>query len=403
MKNKIELKKTITISIIIYIEISLALAIIKINEYKTYEKNYNKKIETITAYLIENYPNLKEEELIKIINNQETKQVLKDYGINVEKDTIIKQNKNKFIKYTIQELTLTALLYILVITIYLKYNKNKDKQIKDITQLINQINKNNYTIKIDDLTEDELSILKQEIYKTTIMLREQAENSTKDKIEVKKSIEDISHQLKTPLTSILINIENITENTMDEKTKEKFLKEIKKETYNIKQLIETLLKLSKFDVNTIEFNNKEEKLEELVEDSINKISTLADLKNITIEKEITTNENIICDKKWQIEALSNIIKNAIEHSIENTKINIKIETNKIYKQITITNYDAYINEQDQKHIFERFYKAQNSKEESIGIGLALSKKIIEKNNGTIELKSNKEKTQFIIKYFSTRT
>ena len=120
------------------------------------------------------------------------------------------------------------------------------------------------------------------------------------------------------------------------------------------------------------------------------------LKIVLIEK--NTNETIICDMKWQIEAISNIIKNAIEHSKENQNIDITLESNKIYNEITITNYDAYIDEQDQKHIFERFYKAKNSKEESIGIGLALSKSIIEKNNGTIKVKSNKEKTQFIIKY-----
>lgn len=131
---------------------------------------------------------------------------------------------------------------------------------------------------------------------------------------------------------------------------------------------------------------------------INKVSTLADLKNIKINIEKNTNETIICDMKWQIEAISNIIKNAIEHSKENQNIDITLESNKIYNEITITNYDAYIDEQDQKHIFERFYKAKNSKEESIGIGLALSKSIIEKNNGTIKVKSNKEKTQFIIKY-----
>ena len=232
------------------------------------------------------------------------------------------------------------------------------------------------------------------------MLREQAENSIKDKKEVKKSIEDISHQLKTPLTSILINIENITENpNMENNIKEKFLKEIKRETYNIKELIETLLKLSKFDINTVEFNNKETKINELLQEAINKTSTLADLKNIKINIKGITNTKIICDQKWQTEALSNIIKNAIEHSKENNKIDIKVETNKIYNQITITNYEAYIDEQDQKHIFERFYKAKNAKEESIGIGLALAKSIIEKNNGTINLKSNEKKTDFIIKYF----
>lgn len=398
MKNKIELKKTIIISTIPFISILLIILSLKIKEYKIYKENYNKKIESITTYIIKEYPNITEEELIKIINSNINDNTLKQYGIDIKEDDITK-NKENFITYTIKEIIIIILLYLTIIYIYLRYNNKKDKQIKDITQLINEINKNNYKIQIDDLTEDELSILKQEIYKTTIMLREQAENSTKDKKEIKKSIEDISHQLKTPLTSILINIDNITENhNMDEKTKEKFLKEIKRETYNIKELVETLLKLSKFDVNSVEFINKEIKISKLIEEALNKTEVIADLKNIKINIENNTNETMICDLKWQTEAISNIIKNAIEHSKENSIIDIKLESNKIYNEISITNYDAYIDEEDQKHLFERFYKAKNSKEESVGIGLALSKSIIEKNNGKINVSSNKEKTTFTIKY-----
>lgn len=399
MKNKIELKKTIIISFITFISILLILLFIKIKEYKIYKENYNNKIESITSSVIKEYPNITEQELIKIINSNESNNILKQYGIDIKNDEIIKENKINLKKYTIEEIILLIFLYMTIIYIYLRYNNKKDKQIKDITKLINEINKNNYKIKIDDLTEDELSILKQEIYKTTIMLREQAENSNKDKKEVKKSIEDISHQLKTPLTSILINIENITENpNMDNKIKEKFLKEIKRETYNIKALVETLLKLSKFDVNSVEFINKEIKISKLIEEAINKTEVLADLKNIKINIENNTNETMICDLKWQTEAISNIIKNAIEHSKEDSIIDINLESNKIYNEISITNYDAYIDEEDQKHLFERFYKAKNSKEESVGIGLALSKSIIEKNNGKISVSSDKEKTTFTIKY-----
>ncbi len=399
MKNKIELKKTIILSAISFIIIISLIITTKLKEYKIYKENYNKKIESITSYVIKEYPNITEQELIKIINTDKNEEILKKYGIDINLDEIINENKTNLIKYTIEEISLITLLYIIVLLTYIRYNNKKDKQIKDITKLINEINKNNYKIKIDDLTEDELSILKQEIYKTTIMLREQAENSNKDKKEVKKSIEDISHQLKTPLTAILINIENITENPkMDEKLKEKFLKEIKRETYNIKTLVETLLKLSKFDVNSVEFINKEIKISKLIEESLNKTSVLADLKNIKINIENKTNETMICDLKWQTEAISNIIKNAIEHSKENSNIDINIESNKIYNEISITNYEAYIDEEDQKHLFERFYKTKNSKEESVGIGLALSKSIIEKNNGKISVSSDKEKTTFTIKY-----
>ena len=154
-------------------------------------------------------------------------------------------------------------------------------------------------------------------------------------------------------------------------------------------------------MNTIEFNNKEVKLKELIDKSIQKVSALADLKNIKIDINNNSTETINCDINWQVEAISNIIKNGIEHSKENTNIEINTETNNVYTKIDITNYGSKIDEHDQKHIFERFYKGKNSKEDSIGIGLALSKKIIEKNNGRIIINSNEEKTTFTIKYFST--
>ena len=293
-------------------------------------------------------------------------------------------------------------LFIIIINyIYLNYNNKKDKKISELTKLVDNINHRKYKIEIDE-DEDELSILKHEIYKTTLMLREQADNSLKDKKELKKSIDDISHQLKTPLTSILINIDNITDNqNISNEKKEEFIKEIKRETYNIKSLVETLLKLSKFDVNTIEFNNKDIYLDELLTKSIQKVSALADLKNIKINNN-STKETINCDMNWQIEAISNIIKNRIEHSEENSKNEKKKKKNKIYTKIEITNYGNKIDEKDQKHIFERFYKGKNSKEDSVGIGLSLAKTIIEKDNGRILIESNDEKTSFIIKYFSTR-
>ena len=189
----------------------------------------------------------------------------------------------------------------------------------------------------------------------------------------------------------------------DNEQKEIFIRKIKRETYNIKSLVETLLKLSKFDVNTIEFNNKKIEIKELINNSMQRVSALADLKNIKINIKGDLEKTIICDINWQVEAISNIIKNGIEHSEGNSKIDINTETNNVYTKIEITNYGSKIDEYDQKHIFERFYKGKNSKEDSIGIGLPLSKKIIEKNNGRILINSNEQKTTFIIKYFSTHS
>ena len=402
MENKIYLKKSIIKSIITSIIFILIFIIMNKIEYKKYSLEYNNKINSLSKTIQEKYPEITEEEIIKIIKT-EKEDNLKQYGIDIKEESIIEKNNIEYKKTQIIKLATLIIFTIIINYIYLKYNNKKDKKISELTKLVDDINHRKYKIEIDE-DEDELSILKHEIYKTTLTLREQADNSLKDKKELKKSIDDISHQLKTPLTSILINIDNITDNpNMDNEKKDKFIREIKRETYNIKSLVETLLKLSKFDVNTIDFNNKEVKIKELINNSVQKVSALADLKNIKININCNPEETINCDINWQVEAISNIIKNGIEHSKENSKIEINTEKNNIYTKIEITNYGDKIDDNDQKHIFERFYKGKNSKEDSVGIGLALAKTIIEKNNGRITINSNDEKTTFIIKYFSTHT
>ena len=138
--------------------------------------------------------------------------------------------------------------------IFVKYNIKNDNEIDKIIKCIEDINHKNYELKLDDISEDKLSILKQEIYKTTIMLKENAENSIKDKLDLKNSLQDISHQLKTPLTSINIMLDNIIDDPdMDISVRQNFIRNIKREITNISFLVQSILKLSKFESNTISF------------------------------------------------------------------------------------------------------------------------------------------------------
>ena len=213
-------------------------------------------------------------------------------------------------------------------------------------------------------------------------------------------MEDISHQLKTPLTSILVMLDNIIEDSnMEEKIRNDFIVDIKRNVLNINFLVQSLLKLSKFDANAIHFVKRENDLKTIIEESIKNVSTLCDLRNINIKLNIKENSKIICDDKWQIEALTNIIKNAIEHSKNNSNIIINIENNNVYSMIEVIDFGEGIAKKDIKHIFERFYKCKNTKTDSIGIGLALAKTIIEEDKGTISVESNKLETKFIIKYY----
>lgn len=402
MKNKIEFKKVliyITFTVLLFM---ILFGIIQTYQYKTYTKNFNERLTSIIIKLNEEYPELNKNDIVQILNssNVENGNVLGEYGINLEKDSLILENDNKFKTYLKLNLAIILLLGIFIFLIFLKYNFSKDKKLKEITKYIEEINHKNYKLDIESNKEDELSILKNEIYKTTIMLKEFAENSLQDKIKLKESLEDISHQLKTPLTSIMIMLDNILETpNMSEETRTEFIKDIKREVLNINFLVQTLLKLSKFDANSIEFINSEVYVKELLEASMKNLSALCDLKNIKVNICGDSNIKVICDVKWQVEALTNIIKNSIEHSAPNSNIDIKYEQNKMYTKIEIQDYGKGIAKEDLPHIFERFYKGKNSSENSIGIGLALSKSIIERDNGYIICTSKEgEGTTFEIKY-----
>ena len=232
------------------------------------------------------------------------------------------------------------------------------------------------------------------------MLKEIAENPKNDKQNLKKCLEDISHQIRTPLTSIIIMLDNIIEDQkMDEKTKNNFIREIKRNILNINFLVENLLKLSKFDSNTIEYKKENTILANIIQNSIKNVSTLCDLKNIKIIVKGEENTKILCDFKWQVEAITNILKNCIEYSKENQKIYIEYSQNNVYTKVIIKDFGEGISAKDLPNIFDRFYKGKNSSMNSIGIGLALSKSILEEDNGNINVTSSNKSTIFTIKYY----
>lgn len=401
MKNKVKLKKLLLcISILLVFLLSLFLTI-NIYEYHIYNNNFNKKLSSIVSKIEEKYPNITEEELIDVISSEnDSETFFKKFSIDIQKDSLLKNNQNSFYVFTTINVLFYVITILIMIFIFLNFNKKKDKEINKITKCIEQINRRNYKLELDDMSEDELSILKNEIYKTTIMLKEAAENSNKEKLELKDSLSDISHQLKTPLTSILIILDNLIDDPeMDKNTREDFIKDIKREINSINFLVQSILKLSKFDTNTINFIDEEIELKKLINQAIKNISMLSDLRNVNINLNIKSNPVIKCDFKWQVEAISNILKNCVEHSNDNSDVIVTIEDNKIYSKITIKDCGGGIDEEDLPHIFERFYKGKNATPDSIGIGLSLAKTIIEKDNGTINVESNDKGSLFEIKYF----
>ena len=395
MKNKKKYSKLIMFTLITFGIIIL----LNVMLYYHVNKNYNNKIVNIISTIKEKYPEIKDDEIFGIIKNKVKTNTFNRYSFDLDGIVLIKENKTIFVSYFIILFFIYLIICLVYLTKIINNDKRKEKEINEVIKIIEEINNKNYSFKMKDINEEDLSLLKNEIYKTTIMLNEISEISKKDKKELEESLEDISHQLKTPLTSILIMIDTLLDDEdMDQNTREDFLRNMKREVMNINFLVKSILKLSRLDTNTVKFISKKESVKEIINEAILNVSLLSDLKNVKIETNLS-DSFIICDYKWQIEALTNILKNSIEHSYENNKVLIESSENNAYVKITIKDFGSGIAKEDINHIFERFYKGKDSDYDSIGIGLALSKSIIEKQNGKISVESSDDGTTFTIKYF----
>ena len=402
MKNK-NIKLIIIPLTIVTIITCIVISMQTYSQYKKISVITNEKISEIIEYIIKENPTIDTKNIIQILNSNEYKdgeEELKKYGINIEEVNSIIAVQKQMKTNIILNIILIVLFSVLSMAIIFIYLKQRDKKINQITQYINEIKNRKYDLNINENSEDELSNLKNELYKITIMLKEESEISRQDKEKIKMSVEDISHQLKTPLTSIMIMLDNLKDNpNMDEDTKQKFIFEISKQVDWINWLVISILKLSRLEADVVKFSNNKINVKKFIDEIIGNLEIPIEIKNQKISIEGDEDASFIGDYKWQQEAITNIIKNAIEHNKKNGKITIKYEENVLFTKITIIDEGQGIDKEDLKHIFERFYKAQNSSDNSVGIGLSLAKNIIEKNNGMINCKSEiGNGTEFIVKY-----
>lgn len=285
---------------------------------------------------------------------------------------------------------------ILTLTFYI-VTKKRYKKIADLNNYLSLVCAGNYMIDIKDNTEGELSILKNNLYKVIVLLRSKNELLEKDKIYLADSLADISHQLKTPLTSLMVMVDLLKDEKNIDKQKE-FISIIEIQISKIKWLVENLLKLSKLDAGTIKFKKEKIDVLSVITKSLSPFLVQMEMKNISLETTIN-DFSFTGDLNWTSEAVENIIKNCIEHTADNGKLNIETGVTNIYSYIKITDNGCGIKKKDLPHIFERFYQGENSSKESVGIGLALAKTIVENQGGSIEVTSEENVgTEFIIKF-----
>lgn len=400
LKRKTLIKVLLTNIVIVLLFIIIFVVVIKMQN-KVYSKIVNEKINDIINNVMEKYPEVKEEDILKIINNRDdsSENILEKYGYDDEL-SYIKELRENINKNLINTAVLIGIFGIASLSIFMRYVLIQEKELKEINEYIKEVNNKNYSLKIEDNKDGELSRLRNELYKTTVILREAAENSEEEKEKLSIAIADISHQLKTPLTSIRIMLDNISDNPdMPQEIREDFIQDMSKQVEHMSSLVISLLKIAKFDAGTIKMENEEIDAKKLIDSVINNLAILIEIKEIEVITKIDEKAIFIADYKWQQEALTNILKNAIEHSQPKSNIYIIVENTSIFLKIKIKDEGQGIEQKDLKHIFERFYRAKNCNEDSIGIGLSLAKTIIEQNNGYIKATSEVGKgTLFEIKY-----
>lgn len=286
-----------------------------------------------------------------------------------------------------------------LIGVSLYFDRQRYKEIESLSGYLRTISNGQYSLDVRDNQEGELSILKNEIYKVTLMLSKQSDYLNQDKKRLADALSDISHQLKTPLTSMLVMIDLLSQQNLTEEKRIEFTGNIEKQLERMDWLLSSLLKLSKIDAGTAIFKKETVVVEDLVLQSLEPLRIPIELKNqdllITGENSVT----FIGDQGWTSEALINILKNCVEHTPAEGRISIHYTENPLYTEILIEDTGKGISREDLPNIFKRFYRGKNASKNNIGIGLAMAHTVIESQQGSLDVKSELGKgTQFSIKF-----
>lgn len=268
------------------------------------------------------------------------------------------------------------------------FTRARYRQLAALSEQLNRLLHGDYLLNIADSLEGEAAILKSELYKVTVRLREQAEALERDKLYLRSSIADISHQIRTPLTSIHLILPQLRREAATQEERQALLRELATLLSQIDWLITALLKISQIESGTVVFRRERVRVASLVQKACQPLAIAMELREQTLHVEVPADAVFCGDLNWTSEALLNILKNCMEHTKQGGHIHIAASANSLYTQIVVSDDGAGIDEADLPHLFERFYKGSNRRSGSVGIGLNLSRMIISAQNGTLQAANN---------------
>lgn len=302
--------------------------------------------------------------------------------------------------FSFKAVLFTLFTSVLLIGCSLVFTRWRYKEIEKLSSYLRQITSGNYFLDVRDNQEGELSILKNDMYKVTLMLSEQKSQLKKEKILLTDAISDISHQLKTPLTSMMMMADLLNDTKLPAVKRAEFIQSIRIQLDRMEWLVSSLLKLSKIDAGTVLFKKERIVVKKLIEKAVEAVMIPMDIKEQTLLIEGEDNVSFIGDLNWTCEAIINILKNCVEHTPSGGAISISYSENVLFTEILIADNGGGIPKEDIPYIFNRFYKGKNASEDSVGIGLAMAHSIIKSQNGDIHVRSKLEKgTQFQLKFY----
>ena len=293
-----------------------------------------------------------------------------------------------------------AICIAAIVTMDIIEKRKIEKQIRELTDYITKVQDYASLPEMSEITEGSIGILQSEIYKVVTILREQYSSEHKQKKYMSDMMSDISHQFKTPLTAISLMTELLMAPEVTEEQRLEYAAKIDSQINKMTWLIRNLLTLSQLEAGVLEMKSEPVALKTMLDEIYEPLSVMAEVAEVSLDISIPSEIEIKGDKHWLREAISNIIKNCIEHTAAEGFVKISASQNNISTTLVILDNGKGIDKEHLPHIFERFYKADNSSPNSVGIGLAMARQIINSHGGRIEVESEVGKgSRFTITFY----
>ena len=356
--------------------------------------------DSLVTEIVRRYPDVEEETIRQMTSDglaSQKESVLKKYGIEEDNFLPKRTGGNQQVMIVGGMAGILFLVCAGCVGIFLYAMKRQGKQIEELEQYCEEVLQETATLDLRDNEEGRFSLLKNKVYDITVLLREKNQLLEKNKKETERLIADISHQLKTPITSLRMTNEILYMDMSSEK-RMRFLDNMQADLLKIEWFVKTILNLAKLDSKTLTLKREETMAAELSEKMIDSFKIFCEVSGCRIASSGEEDITLWCDKKWLLEALHNILKNALEHGAAH--IALLWSENNLYTKLEITDDGEGIEKEELPHIFERFYKMKGSREDSMGLGMAFTKSMIAYQNGEVKVKSKKDEgTTFIVKIY----